>query len=281
LKLRVPGNGGIHIVGQLKPVRVALGYPFGAGVTGFFHDSMLRLMEHELRKEHPLLSHRIPQSGLYIDHNRNDIVRKFMTTEADWLLQVDSDIQFPVTLIESLLKVAGDVSGPAGRRIVGASVPLGPPLPSTGWMMTDQPGIWAAVPAHQITEAGIECDGLATAIILIHRSVLDAIADMVGQCWFLKMMTPRLTSQKSLEAWRPEGRVSEREYVSVGEDLAFSMRALDAGFKSWVCKIPGLKHHKTLPLSHDFEIPPVGDEPKPVDMPLVGGPLPYESVVEV
>lgn len=298
MKLRVPRNGGNHILGQRR-TKVALGYPFGAGVTGYFLESFARLVEYELSKPEPLLSHRIPQSGLYIDHNRNNIVQRFMETDAEWLLQVDSDIQFPPTLIESLLAVATKEPGKE-HKIVGASVPLGPPLPSCGWMMTDQPGIWAAIPSHQITEAGVPCHGLATAVILVHREVCQAIADQVGQCWFLKMMVPRLTKAKSVEAWREEGNRADREYVSVGEDLAFCMRALDAGYTSWVCKVPGLRHHKTLPLSHDFEDAAaaasaevlVGADGQPVpapapvqqpgpSMPLDVGPLPYESVVEV
>lgn len=243
---------------------VALGYPYGAGVTGPFHESVLGLQLYELAKPRPLLAHRLPQSGLYIDHNRNAIAAKFMGIPArpEWLLQIDSDISFPPTLVETLLELAG-----RERKILAASVPLGPPLPSSAWMMTDQPGIWAGVPSEKITAEGVPVDGLATAVILIHRDVLEAIADQVGQCWFLKMMVPRLDVPNSAAAWAEDGPVRAREYVAVGEDLAFCMRAKDAGFQSWCAKVPGLKHHKTLPMSHDFEEP----EEQPRAMAAEGG----------
>jgi hypothetical protein len=221
-------------------------------VTGPFHESILALQLYELSKARPLLTHRLPQSGLYIDHNRNAIASKFMKhpERPDWLLQIDSDISFPPTLVETLLELAG-----REKKILAASVPLGPPLPSSAWMMTDQPGIWAGVPSELVPAEGAPFDGLATAVILIHRDVLEAIADQVGQCWFLKMMVPRLDVPSSAEAWGETGRVRDREYVAVGEDLAFCMRARDAGFQPWCAKVPGLKHHKTLPMSHDFEEP--------------------------
>lgn len=273
-------------------MKVALGYPFGGSVTWIFHESMMRLQRHELAKERPLLRHLIPQAGLYIDHNRNQICEKFMTTDADWLLQIDSDIEFPATIIETMLAAAG-----ADKKILAASVPLGPPLPSSGWMMTEQPGIWKSVKTlhwclakrgdqvcfgdlglrsgrwicaacgetyqwdderitgqQVLTETPMAVDGLATAVILIHRDVLQAIADRSGQCWFLKTMQPRLTDEKSRKAWMNEdGVMADRRYISVGEDLSFCLRASEAGHQSWCFKMPGLRHHKTLPMSHDYD----------------------------
>lgn len=287
--------------------RVALGYPFGGSVTWVFHESMTRIQRYELSKEQPLLYHLLPQSGLYIDHNRNNIAERFMTTGADWLLQIDSDIEFPATIIETMLEAAGE-----DKKILGASVPLGPPLPSCAWMMTEQPGIWKSVKTQHwclakrgdkvcfgdlalrsglwncatcdqsyqwdderitsqdvLTEAPSARDGLATAVILIHREVLQAIADREGQCWFFKTLQPRLNEEASFKAWTRDGQlvtragevgdgpISDRRFVSVGEDLAFCMRARDAGYQPWCFKMPGLRHHKTLPMSHDMEGPEV------------------------
>ena len=239
---------GVPIIGS-RQTKVALGYPYGAGVTGPFHESLLRLQLYELSKPRPLLHYRLPQSGLYIDHNRNRIAEKFMATDADWLLQIDSDIEFPQTLVETLLELAG-----SEKKVLAASVPLGPPFPSSAWMMTESPGIWAGVPSERITSAGEPFDGLATAVLLVHRVVLEGIADQVGQCWFLKTMTPKLINERSAAAWAGNGPMRDREYVPVGEDFAFCMRARDAGFQPWCAKVPGLKHHKTLPMSHDYEV---------------------------
>lgn len=230
---------------------VALGYCFGTLHPEFVH-SLLALREHELSRAsagaHVYVRHQIPQAGLYIDHNRNRVVEKFMSTSAEWLLQIDTDIEFPPDLPELMLELCG-----AERKILAASVPLGPPLPSCGWMMTESPGIWAGVPSEQVSAEGVQVDGIATAVCIVHREVFEAIADQVGQMWFFKTLQPRWTTEKSRAAWAGEGPMRDREYVSVGEDLAFSMRAHDAGYKLYVAKIPGLRHHKRLPLSHDFE----------------------------
>lgn len=243
-----------HAPPLIKPrqVKVALGYPYGGGVTGPFLESMLRLQLHALSKPEPILQYRLPQAGLYIEHNRNRIVEKFMETDGDWLLQIDSDIEFPPDLVETMLRLAG-----TDKKILAASVPLGPPLPSSAWMLTETPGVWAGLPADRVTAEGIACDGLATAVMLVHREVFQAIADREGQCWFLKLpAVPRMDDPRSEAAWTPDGRVADRRYIPQGEDLSFCLRAKDAGYTSWCVKIPGLRHHKTLPLSHDYEVSP-------------------------
>ncbi len=253
MKLRLPFANPLlrpTIVGESRPGRVALGYPFGSGLTGPFHESLMRLQRYELSKPKPLLGFLLPQSGLYIDHNRNRIAEKFWAdTDADWLLQVDSDIEFPPNLIEQLLAVAGHT-----KKVVAASVPLGPPFPSCGWLATELPGVWECLPAKNITKEGTQVHGLATAVMMVHREVLAAIAEREGQVWFLKLPpVARLDVEKSRLAWEGNGPTTDRQYIPQGEDLSFCLRAQDAGFASWVAKVPGLKHHKTLPLSHDYE----------------------------
>lgn len=242
--------------GEALPVpRVAVGYPFGGGVTGPFLQSLLKLQTYELAKEQPLLRNLIPQGGLYIAQNRNRIVEKFLLTDAEWLVQIDSDIQFPAQIIEMLLSVAG-----RDKKIVAASVPLSYSdeyekcLPSCGLMMTSTPGEWAYLTPDEIAPQGVAVDGIATAVVAIHREVFEGIAKQVGQCWFLHKNQPSMLTDAQRAAWEPDGDISERKYVSVGEDLAFCLRAKDAGYQSWVARMPGLRHFKTLPLSHDFEV---------------------------
>lgn len=256
MKIRVPHNGGIHIVGQAKEPTVAFGYPYGP-ISQVFKESCEALYRRDVVRmaggKPAIVRHIIAKGGIYVDHNRNEIAERFFRTDAEWLLQVDTDIQFPDTLVETLLERAG-----RDKKVLAASVPLGPPLDSCAWMLTAIPGVWACLPGRDITPEGIECDGLATAIILIHRDVIQAIADREGQCWFLKRgPVPRLDDARSKAAWVGEGPIADRRYIPQGEDLSFSLRAKDAGFKLWCCKVEGLRHYKTLPLTHDFEDPQV------------------------
>lgn len=236
-----------------EPPKVALGYCFGT-LHWPFVKSKDALREYDIQRmakgQLPTVHYQLPQAGLYIDHNRNRVVEKFMETDAEWLLQIDTDIEFPPNIVETLLAIAG-----GDKKILAASVPLGPPLPSSAWRMTEQPGIWQGVPSEEITAEGIQVDGIATAVVIIHRQVFEAIADQVGQIWFLKTTQPRMTEERSKLAWIGKGPVRDRQYISVGEDLAFCMRAADAEFQPWCAKVPGLRHHKTLPMSHDYEEP--------------------------
>lgn len=238
-----------------RSVKVALGYPYGPITAPFMH-SLRALREYEVAKmargDTPLVRYELPQGGIYVDHNRNTIAERFFQTDADWLLQIDTDIEFPPQIVEMMLAVAGHT-----KKILAASVPLGPPFGSCAWMKTDVPGIFACLRSEDITEDGIQVDAVASAILLVHREVFEAIADREGQRWFLKMAVGRLDDPLSATAWAgPDGRIRDRKFIPMGEDLAFCIRAAEAGYQSWCAKLPGLKHHKSLPMSHDYEEEP-------------------------
>jgi GT2 family glycosyltransferase len=132
-----------------------------------------------------------------------------------------------------MLALAGDE-----RRILAAC--------ATGtatrrWSVTGQPGIYDSIP---IGRTPVDVDAVATACVLIHREVFDAIADQHGRSWF-----HAIHLAKSPAGTPPR----DFAYVVNGEDIAFSMRAKAAGFKIWCVHVPGLKHYKTMPLSHDDE----------------------------
>ena len=223
--------------------RVVLGYPVGGSVTIAFHASVSRLLVHELTKpdHRRLLAKATHTKGLYVADNRQMLVEQFLeNSAAEWLLQIDTDIEFPATLIETMLEMTG-APGPDQRDILVASVPLGE-FASCGFMRTDKPGVWTeltSVPMHPRT-----VDGIATACALVHRRVFEGIADRHGQCWFHHIYLPK-----------EEGTNPPRtfKFNSQGEDLAFSVRATEAGFKMWAVHIPGLRHWKTKGLSHDDE----------------------------
>lgn len=258
MKLRVPkfngfrpgrGPAGLIVPARLSSGRVAIGYPYGGAVTGAFHESLMRLEEHELTKpsrgEAQLLGHRLPISGLYIADNRTTITRNFLErTEDEWLLQLDSDIEFPKTLLETLLGLVG------ARKILAASVPLGATHPSCAFMRAEQPGHWTKIPSEGLSGQPLRVDGVASAILLVHREVFQAIARRHGQCWWHHIYVAR-DGAEPVEGQDNSGA----EFISQGEDLAFCLRAMREGYESWCVKISGLRHHKTLPQSHDFEVP--------------------------
>jgi len=220
--------------------QVVVGYPVGGSVTLAFHAAMLRLLAYEIQKpdEERLLATITHTQGLYVADNRTMLAQRFLELgRAEWLLQIDTDIEFPPTLLEDMLRLAG-----SEKKILAASVPLGAYRSCAFMRDAATPGLWhdvAPLPLHPV-----EVDGLATAVCLIHRDVLKSIAEGSGQCWFQHIYLPE----------SPHGTPPvEFKFRSQGEDLAFSVRAARAGFKLWAVHLPGLKHFKTRALSHDDE----------------------------
>lgn len=252
-RIALVGGGHPHIIGA-RP-KVALGFCFGS-IQWPFMRSVIALTERSYRQgEQALVRHLLPEQGLYIGENRNRIVQRFMNTDAQWLLQVDTDIEFPSDLPEKLLELTQG----GRRKVLAASVPLSPPLPGCAMNRNPQmPGEWIYVPEEQLSEEGIEVDAVASAILLVHRDVFQAIADDVGQCWFLQTgpgaVMPDVKDVASRAAWSDQGPRCNRRYVHIGEDVLFSMRAEEVGFRSYCAKVPGLRHYKTLPLTHDVAV---------------------------
>lgn len=252
------------------------GYPCGGSVTTPFNASCLRLLAYELSKpsreavlvhgrrmtglvqsqatmevlrvlDHGDISDGRGQrhlakmehaSGLYVGNNRMTMTEELMdATEANWLLQVDTDIEFPETLIETMLGLAG-----TDKKILAASVPLGTAYPTCGFMWSGTPGEYYAL--DTVPRKPVEVHAIATACVLIHRDVFAAIAKEHGRTWFHSIYLA-----KSPPGTPPE----DFRYTGNEEDIAFSMRAKRAGFKIWVVHVPKLGHYKTIRLSHDDE----------------------------
>jgi hypothetical protein len=232
-----------------KNAKVVVGFPAGGSVTVPFHASMTRLLTREILKgDDCLIGQLTYTSGLYIADNRQVLAKRFLASGAEWLLQVDTDIEFPPTLLEDLLRLAGE-----DKKILAASVPLGTAVilgdeggyrhgfPTCAFnMIPNQPGVWISL--ESVPQAPIECDGVATAVVLTHRDVFREIARRHGQTWFHHIYIPKSADAKKGEAL---------EYHTQGEDLAFCVRAKAAGFKVWCVTLPGLRHHKTSPQTHD------------------------------
>lgn len=214
--------------------KVVLGYPVGGSVTLPFHASVIRLLGYEMAKPDAarLLARITHSSGLYVAENRTELSQQFLAGTGDWLLMIDTDIEFPATLLETLLALAG-----TSRKILAASVPLGA-YATCAFNRTEKAGVWQAVP---VPLEPVAVDGVATAVALIHRSVFETIAAQHGQSWWHHVYLPA------------EDTSQPGDFRSQGEDLAFSIKAASCGIQSWAVHVPGIGHYKTRRLSHDTE----------------------------
>lgn len=208
--------------------RVAFGFPAGGSVTVPFAMSLVGMIADNMEKpdNERMLTRVIPASGLYVAKNRNTIVKGFLKggTE-EWLLQVDTDIQFPVDLYEWMVRAAHQV----GAKVLAANVRLGAHTHSgyarSGWL-------WA--PMEKLPEERcFKVGAAATAVFLVHREVLEKIKAEGGECWFNHLYLPH------------EGT---SEITEVGEDLAFCERAAAVGYDTWLLRGLKIKHYKTKAL---------------------------------
>lgn len=225
--------------------RVVIATPRGGTVHGPFHDSVVALEHDQWRNRPPaeiLLTAVLHCSGLYVEDNRHFMAKRFLKEHtAPWLLMVDSDISFPVNLLDQMLEAAHSRDGlPDGPiRVLAGNVPLDI-FPNVAYVSTPQPGSFG--PLKQLPPEPIfEVDAAATAIMLIHREVLRAIAQREGACWFYR----HKVEGEEVRFIEEDGtEYPMRTFDNLGEDVSFCLRARSAGFPPWVYSgLTGVIHH--------------------------------------
>lgn len=172
--------------------QVAIGWLDPGHVDGMFALSVANVYAQRRDRIEALI--RVEAGGL-LSRGRNELVARFMeTTEAQWLLMVDSDEQLGLDAFDKLIGAVHDkerpiVAGlyfgawpgdlyPAAMPLIFKSVPN-----STRFLpMTDYP-------ADQV----VEIDSAGTGCLMVHRSVFEAFqAEATPHegktwCWFRDM----------------------------------------------------------------------------------------------
>lgn len=163
--------------------------------------------------------------------SRNVVVKTFLeTTDADWLLMIDSDERLSLQTWQKLIDSAHDKDRPIVSGLVFAAFFDGNdslrPVP-TIYQMDQEKGLQAidGYPEDSL----IEVDAVGTGCILIHRSVLLELQ---------KQATP---NQGKDWAWFVEGAIDGTYF---GEDLLFSKRLKSLGFPIYAHTGAILPHHK-------------------------------------
>lgn len=168
---------------------------------------------------------------------RNDITRFFLDhyTESEWVLFIDADMGFPAETAAMLLEAAD----PTERPIVGGlcfalkregvedeqtqavDLRMQPTL-YTFHDLDDDAG-FASMHAYP-RDTLVQVAGTGMALVLVHRSVLEAMRDKYGPEWFDRIPNPKQPS-------------------TFGEDLSFCIRAAGCDFPLYV--------HTGVKTSHD------------------------------
>ena len=174
--------------------------------------------------------------------SRNVVVKTFLeTTDADWLLMIDSDERLSLETWHKLIDSAHEKDRPIVSGLVFAAFFDGDdglrPVP-TIYKMDSEKGL-QPIDAYPIDEL-IEVDAVGTGCLLIHRSVL------------LDMQKQATPNQGKDWAWFVEGAIDGTYF---GEDLLFSKRLKSMGYKIFAHTGAILPHHKQFWLDDRHHIP--------------------------
>lgn len=202
---------------------VALAYLHPGVVTHAFMASVLMT-----KARHPDLEIWPIKSGpLSLPESRNFAVGRLLESDHKWLWFADSDVGFGGDMLAGMLKIA-DESGasvltvPIVALIDGPNDYLGGTLPQlhpSVYSWTADPDVVESLPLPLSADAVFAVDACATAMLLIHRSVLKTLGpdcfDRIGK---------------------------------LGEDLSFCRRLADKGIKVYATTRLRCTHNKLFPL---------------------------------
>ena len=165
-------------------------------------------------------------SGPLIAQARTTVVDTFLTTRAQWLLQIDSDMVFEPADILTLLSAADAQTSPIiGALVVGTNQGAESFEAEAGWRVPGGIG-WIA---PQRAAGLVQVDFVGAGALLVHRRVYEHLATLYPrpQPWFAE--------------------VARRGQV-YGEDGEFCYRAQTAGYPIHVHADVRLGHVKTVVL---------------------------------
>lgn len=216
----------------MEKQKVVIGWADNGTVHGIFTESLLALQKFEQNtpSDEYVLIDIIRESGLYTEHNRNQVVKFARTLNADWLLQLDGDESFPPDLLRKIMRTAH----PETRPIIAGI------YANVGNFGRDGEGSFNIVDClysegpdgrYRIvtptTVAPFEVDAAGTGVMLTHMNV------------FRKMEYPWFWLEHMLVNSQPE---------LMNEDIAFCRKARNLGYHIWCDPLAEATHWKTVPL---------------------------------
>ena len=201
---------------------VVIGYCYGDHVTTPFHHSLLRTFIHDLCTRGRIANFLPVYATVNIGGPRNEVVRQFLATDAEWLWMLDTDAAFSHDLLHKLLDMADrdeyPIMGALAYRLksTGEDGPTGFPVrefvPVAYQQIKDEEGNWVGY-RELVVHSGdglLEVDATGCHCLLVHRDV------------FTKMDAP------GPYPWFRETILASG--ISAGEDITFCLAARDAGY---------------------------------------------------
>lgn len=219
-------------------MKVTVGYCTAGQIEVETHTSLRRTFAYDRTHGDVLDSDEIAViGGPRLTQLRNNMVRTFLDRDSDYLWCVDTDMVWDEDALHRLLDVADPVKAPIVGGLCFGTSPAGGPLFPTIYDVVD--GRFQCRMRWSRGEL-LECDGTGWAFILVHRSVLEGMADKFGR---------EPDGALSLQPWFLEGQVGD---TLVEGDLAFCARARSLGYPIHVHAGVGTAHKKVQFLDEAF-----------------------------
>lgn len=224
---------------------VLLGYCHPNDISASFHASLLDLIQHD-QGRHLANRGAVRSAGYGLPEARNFLASQALALGVDWLLFVDADMGFKPDVIDRLMEVAD----PTDRPIVGGLCFVWKDRGTDGFngvYSEPMPTIYDYIEGdfkgrmHYPANSVIPVAATGTAMLLIHRSVLEKIQEKYGPEWFDRLPSPNGSR--------------------LGEDISFFVRTNSLEIPAYVHTGVRTTHHKEIFVSESdfwdsFDAPP-------------------------
>lgn len=211
------------------PKSVVLAYIHPGQVSSYFTESMIASLFYDRMGSRPPRVANVYQewSSANVSASRNIVTQRFLAkNDADWLLWIDSDMQWSPLDIDSLL----DAADPKTMPVIGGlcfGMSQGRPFPTIyHFAEIDGQLTTIRVPTYE-PDSIMQVAATGAAFLLIHRSALKAMAD-----------------HNFNEAF-PFFQETQNGKDPVGEDLTFCLRLAALGIPVHVHTGVRIGHHKS------------------------------------
>lgn len=216
---------------------VVLAYIHPGQVSAYFTESMLVTLLADMGRRSGRRIVNILQewSSANVSSARNTVTARFLdartgdgATVGDWLLWIDSDMQWEPEAVDLLMAAADPVERPiiGGLCFGMAKGQLVPTIYQFGHDQEDGALVTYRVEDYA-RDSVVQCAATGAAFVLIHRTALEAM---------------RAAQFNEAFPWFQEVQLGHRP---VGEDIAFCLRAGQLGIPVYVHTGAKIGHHKS------------------------------------
>ena len=220
--------------------KIAIGYIHGDFVDGPFHHSLMNFTVFDSQNRR-LLEGEGWQKALYLDDKRNELTRDFLKTRADWLMSIDTDIEWTPEDIYQLF----DEAYLNDRQILAGmyfSFLVDNMLLPVWFSGIDDGGCLKTFGSFKPDEIVVPLTAAGMGFTLIRRDVFEGMEKEYGHdfwTWF----------GRDPYFYKIDGKLIPQRY---GEDTCFCVRAGRCGFQTWGDKRIQVGHWKKTRL--DFAL---------------------------